>query len=196
MPQDKADIRRAMRHHRQALSDPQRDDFAIALQKQLSGCFALKRLSHLGFYLANDGELDPIYCVARAWEQKKKTYLPVIDVLLGKRMLFAPYHSTSVFVANRYGIPEPQIKHRELRSAKRLDAVFMPLVAFDKKGNRLGMGGGFYDRTLSFLQGNGHWKKPILIGIAFDFQEVDTLPAESWDIPLQYIITPTRVLRF
>ena len=65
--------------------------------------------------------------------------------------------------------------------------IGLPLVAFDERGNRLGMGGGFYDRTLAFSRRPG--QKPVLIGCAYAFQEIRMLPAESWDIPLQFIAT-------
>ena len=67
----------------------------------------------------------------------------------------------------------------------------MPLVAFDKQGNRLGMGGGFYDRTLARLH-EQNWQKPQLIGLAHECQKVDALPIESWDVPLKTIITPDK----
>jgi 5-formyltetrahydrofolate cyclo-ligase len=70
-----------------------------------------------------------------------------------------------------------------------LDVILMPLVAFDGQGNRLGMGAGYYDRTLAFLRHRRHWRKPRIIGLAYEFQRMPALPAEPWDVPLDGIIT-------
>ena len=73
------------------------------------------------------------------------------------------------------------------------EVLIVPLVAFDARGNRLGYGGGFYDRTLERLRA----KRPTLaIGFAFDAQEADALPLEPTDQPLDLIVTESRVLRF
>lgn len=93
---------------------------------------------------------------------------------------------------NRYGILEPQLNCSHVSPVAQLDMILMPLVAFDSKGNRLGMGGGFYDRTLAHLPKNKA-QRPTLIGIAHQCQFVDALPVASWDIPLDYIITDERI---
>lgn len=77
-----------------------------------------------------------------------------------------------------------------------LDLIILPLVAFDLSGNRLGMGGGFYDRTLSFKHQRCHWKGPKLIGIAHELQRVDLLPVNDWDIPLDAVITEQKLYQF
>ncbi|CCQ09874.1 5-formyltetrahydrofolate cyclo-ligase [Pseudoalteromonas luteoviolacea B = ATCC 29581] len=93
--------------------------------------------------------------------------------------------------ANAYGILEPVLNCSEVCPIAQLDLLLMPLVAFDKQGNRMGMGGGYYDRTLaSYYKQN--WETPRLIGLAHDCQQVDELPTEVWDVPLQAILTPTR----
>ncbi len=69
----------------------------------------------------------------------------------------------------------------------------MPLVGFDQFKNRIGMGGGFYDRTLSFKKRQQNYKNPKLVGLAFDCQEVAKLNAEPWDVPLDAVVTPTTI---
>lgn len=92
---------------------------------------------------------------------------------------------------NKYGIPEPLCEVNNVIPIDQLDLVFVPLVGFDAKGNRLGMGGGYYDRTLQNVSQTDSAK---IVGLAHDCQEVAELPIESWDIPLQLIITPTRII--
>ena len=95
---------------------------------------------------------------------------------------------------NRFGIPEP-IDAKPLR-ARQLDLLLMPLVGFDLEGNRLGMGGGFYDATLAFMRHRRVWRKPRLVGIAYECQRVDTLPHEPWDMPLDAVLTERQLYRF
>ena len=92
---------------------------------------------------------------------------------------------------NSYGIPEPLSKGN--RPACNLDIVLMPLVAFDKQGNRLGMGGGYYDKTFAFKRQTLWRKKPILVGLSHHFQQVDELNNDNWDIPLTAIVTNQKI---
>ena len=97
---------------------------------------------------------------------------------------------------DRFGIPEPVVGVKELVRARRLDLVLLPLVGFDHKGNRLGMGAGFYDRTLAFLRDRVHWKKPHAVGLAYDFQRVDGFDVDPWDIPLTAVVTDKDIYSF
>ena len=94
---------------------------------------------------------------------------------------------------NRYGIPEPRVSARELMKAEDLDLVLLPLVAFDKRGNRLGRGVGFYDKTLAFLHRRRHLRKPHLLGLAHDFQRLSAVPTDDWDVPLDGVVTDRAV---
>lgn len=152
-----------------------------------------RRSRHVACYIANDSELDPGHLVETAWAMHKTCYLPVLDTVRAGRLWFTPYTPDSELVPNRFGIPEPKASRRRHVPPWRLDLILVPLVGFDASGNRLGMGGGFYDQTLAFLQRRSSWKKPRLLGIAYEFQQVRQLPAEPWDIPLDGIATESRV---
>ena len=104
--------------------------------------------------------------------------------------MFRRYRPGEKLVANRFGIPEPPHRRGNTLSAKQLDVIFLPLVGFDAAGNRLGMGGGFYDRTLSQLPARN---RPLLAGLAHDVQRVDKLPVQRWDIPLDAVVTDRRI---
>ena len=90
---------------------------------------------------------------------------------------------------NRLGIPEPPLDIRNLATLSELDVLMVPLVAFDNQGQRLGMGGGFYDRTLQ----NWQQHNVLPIGLAHDCQQVEALPVADWDVPLKAIITPSKL---
>jgi 5-formyltetrahydrofolate cyclo-ligase len=182
-------LRSKIRAQRRALSSHQQEVYA----QQFAGHFAkthlFKNSDRIAFYMANDGELDPSYLMANAWAMGKKCYLPVLMHLHDKSLLFAPYEPDVAMTYNQFGIPEPAVSARHRIKARNLDLIVMPLVAFDKKGNRIGMGGGYYDRTLGFLNARTQWHKPRLVGIGYSFQEVASINSESWDVPLSYIAT-------
>ncbi|MFB3087409.1 MAG: 5-formyltetrahydrofolate cyclo-ligase, partial [Acidiferrobacterales bacterium] len=106
---------------------------------------------------------------------------------------FAPAAPGTVLVANHFGILEPAAGRRDLVRAQKLDLILLPLVGFDPRGNRLGVGAGFYDRTLAILRHRKHWRKPHLIGLAHDLQRIDQLDSDPWDIALQAIVTDEQV---
>ncbi len=180
-----------MRDQRRALSDAQR----ARLGECAAACFGHHRLfrsaRHVAGYLPNDGELDPTPLMGLAWSMGKRVYLPVLSHLRSDHLLFAPYAPGDALRENRFGIPEPVVSLRHMIDPKALDLVLTPLVAFDQQGHRLGMGGGFYDRSFAFLRRRRHWLKPHLVGMAYGFQRVDGLPHQPWDVPLDGVVTET-----
>ncbi len=130
--------------------------------------------------------------IARIWAAGKRTYLPVLH---GRRLWFLPYDSETPLARNRFGILEPDVSPKRRRALEALDMVLVPLVAFDEQGNRLGMGGGYYDRTFAYLLGRRRWTRPLLVGVAYEFQCSAALPTRPWDVPLQAVATE-RGLRF
>jgi 5-formyltetrahydrofolate cyclo-ligase len=194
MTLSKQAIRSAKRQQRRTLTRARQNDAAQRLAAIVSIQPFFLHSQALAFYLANDGELSPDFLMALAQAAGKITCLPVLDRLQADRMHFFPYRDGDRLRPNRFGIPEPDLKLRHKYPAWTLDVVFLPLVAFDRKGNRLGMGGGFYDRTFarySRAKGNA----PLLVGIAHSFQEVDSLPTEPWDIALHAIATEKEFIR-
>ncbi len=143
---------------------------------------------HIAGYLAQDGEPSLNTLFEHSWSQGKSTYLPVIRPLPPNRLWFVAYHQTTQLQKNRFSIHEPQKVVGNILPLSHLDIIFVPLVAFDENCHRLGMGGGFYDRSLSYLKKSSHC--PKLIGIAYDEQKIDKVPIESWDIALDAVITP------
>lgn len=188
----KQDLRLHIRQQRhclgiQALKRRERQMTRLLLQVP-----ALQKSQHIAAYWPNDGEISPLAALFHWQRHNKQVYLPVIrkDLHLDFR-LWLPGQP---LVKNRFGIPEPATKLQ--RHPGSLDAVLLPLVAFDQKGRRLGMGGGFYDRSFAFKRKRLWSKRPLLIGIAHDFQQVPQLPEEPWDIPLDMIITNHQILDF
>lgn len=148
---------------------------------------------HIACYLQNDNEMNCAGIIAAIWAANKTCYLPLLAAE-EKRLAFAPYHVSDFLYPNKYGILEPCAANRI--PVVDLDLVIVPLVGFDLQGHRLGMGGGYYDRTFEFLLGDNRAKKPYLLGLAFEDQKVSSLPFETWDVCLNGVLTEKKWLTF
>lgn len=137
-------------------------------------------------YLAQKNEFDCMPMIQAIWQNQKECYLPVLSSDNTNFLHFYHYVATDTLQLNRYHILEPTSK-KQIPSSQ-LDLVLVPLVGFDNNGNRLGMGGGFYDRTFMFLQEKST-KKPFLLGVAFEEQRVEEILHEPWDVQLNGILT-------
>ena len=193
VPTEKTELRRSLRARRNALAPEDQRLAAERLASKIIGTRLFLTSRRIACYLPNDGEIDTAPVIERIRRLRKTLYLPVISRLSHDRLWFAESKPKTRLVPNRFGIPEPAVQSRDLIRAQELDLILMPLVGFDDRGNRLGMGGGFYDRSLEFLRHRNHWRKPHLLGIAYDFQRVNGLTADPWDIPLQGVITDQAV---
>ncbi len=188
--------RRELRARRRALSECERLQRSAALCRQLAGQSLFRNASRIAAYLPQDGEVDTRSLIELCWSTGKQVYLPVLVPFLDNRLWFARYRPDTRLVRNRFGIAEPEIVHRQRIAPHALDLVLAPLVGFDRHGNRLGMGGGFYDRSFAFLLGRKHWRKPQLVGLAYDFQQLPSLPPQPWDVPLTAVATDAEFHRF
>lgn len=182
------DIRQLKRAQRQALSAEEQQRHSISLCDNVIKQKDYRTSQHIACYLANDGEIDPYALIEHAWSANKDIYLPILSPIKNS-LYFVPYDENSEFRYNRFNIAEPICHQSQWVKASQLDLILLPLVAFDLHGNRVGMGGGFYDRTLAYLQHRTHWRKPALIGLAHEIQKADQLIRQNWDIPLSGIIT-------
>jgi 5-formyltetrahydrofolate cyclo-ligase len=184
MSDDRAALRRAMRERRRALPAPDRIAAADALAARLLALPFAPQSGHVAGYWALDGEI-----ALHVWQLRlPRTLTYCLPVLHGDDTLrFAPWKPGAALRSNRYGIPEPDVPASRLLRPEQLDLVVAPLVAFDARGHRLGMGGGWYDRSFAFRVGRP--APPRLVGAAFAVQQAPHIVAESWDIPLDAVCT-------
>lgn len=138
-------------------------------------------------YLPMHDEVDPSLIVARAWRAKKRVFTPTVRKR--GRMTFCELGPNTLLQRNQFGIWEP-VSGQEI-AARDLDLVITPLVAFDKKLDRIGMGGGYYDRCFAFLKHRRLWLRPKLLGVAFACQKVEKIVPNPWDIRLYGVISET-----
>ncbi|WP_268798998.1 5-formyltetrahydrofolate cyclo-ligase [Pseudomonas huanghezhanensis] len=178
-------LRRLLRKARRSLSPAQQRAAARGVYRQLAQDPLFRRARHVSLYLPMDGEIDPRFLLREAQRRGKATYLPVLSAWPRTKMVFQRVRPGEKFRPNRFRIPEPDINARRQRKIWALDLILMPLVGFDEEGGRLGMGGGFYDRSLAYLARRKAWRKPVLLGLAHECQKVGRLAQASWDVPLQ-----------
>lgn len=179
-------IRHQMRGQRRGVTGYARQRAASRLAMHLQRIPHLHPGSRVACFLATDGEIDPMPWMRLAHQHGVKLYLPVVPNRPGA-LRFARFRPGMRLRRNRFGIHEPpKARFADPRS---LDWVLTPLVAFDMAGNRIGMGGGYYDRTFANLRHRRRWRKPRLVGLAYGFQRVGHLPANPWDVPLWGVCT-------
>ncbi len=189
------EIRHQMRAQRAELSPAFRHHASTLICKQCIKTGAFRSSQRIACYFPCNGEVDLFPLVEQAWAMGKTCYLPILDDFKNNHLLFAPFHQGDILHRNRFGIPEPTISRRRCLSARHLDLILTPLVAFDTSGNRIGMGGGFYDRTLAFLKQRRSWHRPRVYGIAYEFQKTRHIAPEPWDVPLHGIVTEANIYK-
>lgn len=173
-------IRRQIRKTRQNLTALEQQQAEISVTQQALHFIEQRQAQHIALYLSFDGEISTRLLIETLWKQGKQVYLPVLHPFCQGHLLFLKYNQNTPLISNQFGILEPELNVTTVLPLTELEVIFTPLVAFDQQGNRLGMGGGFYDRTLQ------HWQQQhfIPVGLAHRCQQVEQLPIESWDMPL------------
>ena len=190
----RASIRRAMRKKRASLSAPERLSAADAIAEVLGELPELLTDQYVAGYWAVAGEVS-LHRVVPPLLRREQTYLlPVLSPDGDPSLRFAPWRPGAVVAPNRYGIPEPQCEPAALVEAAEIELVLLPLVAFDRRGHRLGTGAGYYDRSFAFLKEVERPALPLLVGVAYAFQEVKSLEVEAWDVPLDFVATEHELI--
>ena len=189
---DKATLRRRFRQARAALPPTARRAAARAALRIALRHGLLLKGRRWGFYLPVNGEFDVLPLLNQALWMGKHCYLPVIPKHPGRPLQFVRLNGRQNVGKNRYGIPEP---HGRRVPVRHLEILVLPLVAFDDNGHRLGMGGGYYDATLAHQRRTG-WPRPWRLGLAYECQRAEALPAEPWDIGLNALLSEAGLRRF
>ena len=173
--------KRAVRHRAGTRSD---DGESLAVTRLATALKGIAATGPVAGYLAIGSELNPIAVMAELAGEGRCVAVPVVDGP-GKPLKFRQWHPDSSLVKAEYGISVP-----DSGDWVQPEILVVPLLAFDRRGFRLGYGGGFYDRTLARLRKTG----PVVsIGLAFSSQELDHVPTEPFDQPLDMIVTECGV---
>jgi 5-formyltetrahydrofolate cyclo-ligase len=191
MKAERAELRRVLRGQRRAIPAADRLAAAQSLAQRLLSLPGAPLAGPVAGYWATDGEI-----ALHAWQlQLAETLTYCLPVLTDDRVLaFAPWRPGDPLATNRYGIPEPEVEPGALLPPDAMAMVVVPLVGFDARCQRLGMGGGWYDRSFANLRhGSRTGRRPLLVGAAFAMQQVERLPAEPWDVALDAVCTEQDV---
>ncbi|EOC1766818.1 5-formyltetrahydrofolate cyclo-ligase [Vibrio fluvialis] len=191
MQYSRHELRKLVRQQRNQLSSDIQYQASQDLICRFAALPEMQTCHHIALYLSTDGELDTQPLIEWLWSQGKAVYLPVLHPFSAGHLLFLHYQSSTPMTYNKFGILEPRLDQTLVKPVKDLDLICTPLVAFDSHGHRLGMGGGYYDRTLAHWFKTGEGAQPM--GLAHDCQHVEQLPTEAWDIPLPKIVTPSQI---
>lgn len=184
----KDQIRQKLRSQRANLSAESFSTKSSAIASHVIDSDVFKNANKVGFYHSVRGEADP----ASLQTLDKQFFLPVLSKNLDEGLVFVELNDHTKFENNKFAIPEPVFDEAKIVAGNTLDLVIVPLLGFDKNGHRLGMGGGFYDRCFAFKKLSK--SNPVLLGYAYDFQEVDGLEPESWDVDLDMIATESGLI--
>lgn len=173
-------LRQSALSARRDLDDAYRDFASLEIQRRFLRSRHFYSSQTIACYIAMHDEVDTSMIFDRAWSAGKAIYAPV--VVPGRRLRFLRVLRKTPLQRSKFGLWEPQCDE-EIEAAK-IDVVVTPGVAIDRHRHRIGMGGGYYDRTFSFLRCERNWLRPKLIGFVFDCQKVEKIAANPWDIRL------------
>lgn len=181
----KSQIRQVCLSRRKSLTKKYVSEASQKIIDTLCEMPAYQSANHIAWYFPTNGEVDLSALWPMALNANKSCYFPAIQA--DQSLLFLPYARDTELTFNRYHIAEPNVAACHAKSPQDLDIIFLPVVAFDVNRKRLGMGKGYYDKTLALHPG------PLLIGVAYEWQRQPNLPIDPWDIPLTTIITEETV---
>jgi 5-formyltetrahydrofolate cyclo-ligase len=189
---DRNALRAQLRAQRERLAPAERIAAATGVAQMLEQLPEFLVDTLVAGYWAVGGEL-PLHAAHAALTRRGQNYhLPVL--MPGRSLRFAPWRRGIELQPNRYGIPEPQYARLDLLAPEALELVLVPLIGFDRRGHRLGTGGGYYDRSFAFLKGIARPAPPVLVGIGYSFQELPALPDEGWDIQMDFVATERELI--
>jgi 5-formyltetrahydrofolate cyclo-ligase len=187
-------LRRRLRAARRSLEPQEQQAHARAIVAHLLRAHVLRGAKRIALYVAADGEPDIRQLLLERMPRRgRRWYLPVLRGHAAGRLWLVRHRPGEPLTPNRFGIPEPVRRRRQIQPLHALDLILLPLVGFDAQCNRIGMGAGFYDRSLAPLRRRRHWRRPLLVGIAHECQRVERLHPQPWDVPLDAVVTEAGV---
>ena len=192
----RSDLRSRLRAQRRVLDPALRADFNAQITQHLTHSSLFRNSGRIAMYWASRGEADIQATARRAWALHKRVFLPVLLGPFHNHLRFAPFTANSVLQKNCFNIPEPRVSRAHVLPGISMDLVLVPLVGFDDQGLRLGMGGGYYDRSFAARLFRRCWRKPRLIGVAYELQRVPFLDRQPWDVALDGVVTEKGLYLF
>lgn len=191
-PSERQNQRAELRERRANLTPIARLSAAEGIARTLEQLPEFLTSQHIAGYWANAGELSLHTAVSRLLRRGQIYYLPMIQSQRDLR--FAAWQPSAPLIINRYGIPEPDVSLENSIAPADLDLALLPLLGFNRRGYRLGFGGGYYDRSYAFLSDQPRPSKPLLVGIGYSLQELPELTGKSWDVHMDFVATERELI--
>jgi len=185
------EMRQRNRQLRAALTPAQQAQAAESLAARILQLDAYRDALRVAVYFAVNGEISLDLLIDHALGAGKQVYLPNLD---RESLRFSPYFRAQKMRINKFRLPEPDVGDDEMLQPAQLNLVLAPLVVFDAQRNRIGMGGGFYDRSFA-MRKDPAVLRPVLIGVAHELQKVDEIVPEDWDVRLDLVVTDAAIYR-
>jgi 5-formyltetrahydrofolate cyclo-ligase len=189
--QDRSELRARLLAQRRAMNAGQRIAAAENLAASLQNLPQFSAVRTIAGYWATDGEMSLHALVARLLARGQIYCLP--QIFSNRQMRFAVWRTGDALETSRFGIPQPVVEAAQL-AADGLDVVLLPLLGFDRRGNRLGTGAGYYDRCFAFLRERPRPAQPLLVGIGYSNQELDAIAAQAWDVPMDFVASDSELI--
>jgi 5-formyltetrahydrofolate cyclo-ligase len=193
----KINLRKILNEKRRAIDVQQQQQAALAAAEIFSHSDLFEKVNHIACYCAYSNEFDTMPLIKIIWQALKHCYLPVMVEDKQNVLAFVEYQAGDALEVNhnKSKILEPIPNSHNQFPIQDLDLVFVPLLGFDLNGNRLGSGGGYYDKAFQFLAEKNQ-QKPLLIGLAYQQQQVEIIPRDGWDLHLNGVLTEQQLLIF
>ena len=183
------ELRSRLRRRRREATPAERMAAAEGIAKNLLAHPRFPAEGYVAGYWAMQGEV-PLHLLQMRLGEGRVWCLPCVQP--DQSLLFAPWRPGDPLVSNQFGIPEPDVERASMLEAAAIAVVVMPLVGFGRDGQRLGTGGGYYDRSLAFRRHQP--APPWLVGAAYSFQQVESLAAREWDVRMDAIATESELI--
>lgn len=193
----KSEIRAKIRQLRRSINLQHSQQAGESITQSLIQNSTYQQSQSVACFISFDGEVDTRPIIQHLHQDGKTCLLPYLRPSKPNKLWFIPFNQGDPLQTNRFGIPEVQKGIQHAMRVSEIDLILIPMVAFDSHGNRLGMGGGFYDATLAHLnRSEFKYTRPTILGIGFEAQKVEFIPAESWDFQLDSVITEVNTYQF
>ena len=187
------ELRQNLKSKRSALSEEQQIKASTAACERFLSFIDIKTIKHFAAYFPCKGEISPLPLLELSNQNNNFCYLPTLSTQDENHLYFNRWLPSIEMQKNIFGIPEPLFDKATSCMPNQLDVVIVPLLGFDKNCNRLGMGGGYYDRSFAFKKNNPTKQQTLLIGFAHDIQLCGSINVEAWDVQLDAIVTPSKI---
>ena len=196
---DKEPLREALLARRDALPGTHRAAASVAIQRRIESLPVFRRATGVHCYVSMRTEVETEGIFRACWARGKSTFVP-FQIREPRALGWALRKPGDRLPPGSFGVPEPEPERRSPENGKKIDLILVPGVAFDRRGNRLGYGKGFYDLFLSSLLKTGVKMEdhashsPAIVGLAFSLQMVDSIPQDSWDVSMEKVVTEGEII--